>query len=56
MNPEQQKSTLHSLYSMLNALFYQKKSLFNPNLKTLNTYRLASSTFAFSTIFQSRIT
>ena len=23
-NPDQQKSTLHSLYSMLNALFYQK--------------------------------
>ena len=27
---------------MLNALFAQKKSFFNPNLKTLNTYRLVS--------------
>ena len=28
----------------------------NPNLKMLNTYRIASSRFAFSTIFQSRLT
>ena len=30
---------------------FTKKIFFNPNLKTLNTYRLTSSRFAFSTIF-----
>ena len=33
-----------------------KNPFFNPNLKTLITYRLESYRFAFSTFFQSRIT
>ena len=37
-------------------IFFIKNPFFNPYLKTLNTYRLASSRFAFSIIFQSRIT
>ena len=55
INPKRQKSTPYSLYNMLYALFYQK-SPFSTNLKMLNTYRLASSRFAFSSNFQSRIT
>ena len=51
INSKQQKNTPHSLQSMLNALFNQKNHIFDPNLKTLNTCRLASSRFAFSTIF-----
>ena len=31
--------------------FIYQKVIFNPNLKTLNTYRLASSRFALSTNF-----
>ena len=51
INPKQQKHTPYSLYSMLNKLFLPKTPIFDPSLQSLNTYRLALSRYAFSTIF-----